>query len=278
MDVQRHKQSKLMYDCNNSTPKRKTPLDLEIHALKVYTHSIFYDFQVELVAACFDCGCQGMEKDDHIENISIIDRKRNNKCFMIDFNEREMLANCSCKMFQREGILCRHILCVLKDKGFKFIPERYILSRWTKTAMSMPMFDLGGNLIEDTSKLNDVKKKVGDLWEDIFSCVTLAEQNEEHLDEFLKMVRSFKQDLMAKESCVIPSDKTKEIEKLLDCPIPTEITILDPNKCKNKGTQKRMKGKKEEAIDQNKKPPRVCRLCGELSHHDSRNCPTKKAV
>lgn len=66
-------------------------------------------------------------------------------------------------MFERESILCRHILWVFKEKGMKCLPKGHIKSRWTKTAMSMPIFDLGGNLIEETFKMDNVKKKVGDM-------------------------------------------------------------------------------------------------------------------
>ncbi|KAL2944102.1 Protein FAR1-RELATED SEQUENCE 5 [Bienertia sinuspersici] len=41
MDSQRHKQSKLLSESKNSKPHRKTPLDLEKHASKLYTHTFF---------------------------------------------------------------------------------------------------------------------------------------------------------------------------------------------------------------------------------------------
>ncbi|KAL2937935.1 Protein FAR1-RELATED SEQUENCE 5 [Bienertia sinuspersici] len=69
-------------------------------------------------------------------------------------------AECTCKMYEREGIPCRHILWVIKEKGLKSLPAAYIKTRWTKAAMNMPMFDLGGNLIEDTTNMEAVKKKM----------------------------------------------------------------------------------------------------------------------
>ncbi|KAL2897485.1 Protein FAR1-RELATED SEQUENCE 5 [Bienertia sinuspersici] len=96
------------------------------------------------------------------------------------------MATCSCKMFETEGILCRQCLWVFKEKGFKSLPTFYIISRWQKNAMSIPIFDLGGNLIEETSKMDEVKKKVGNLWVEIFSCVSLVEQNE---DEFIDVIK-----------------------------------------------------------------------------------------
>lgn len=73
MDAQRYKQSKLMSASKNSLPQRKTPLSLEIDALEVYTHSLFYEFQEELIRACVHCGCKSMIVNEDIETIYIID-------------------------------------------------------------------------------------------------------------------------------------------------------------------------------------------------------------
>ncbi|KAL2944314.1 Protein FAR1-RELATED SEQUENCE 3 [Bienertia sinuspersici] len=89
-----------------------------------------------------------------------------------------------------------HILWVIKEKGLKFLPAAYVKTRWTKAAMNMPMFDLGGNLIEDTTKMEAVKKKVGHLWSEIFTCVSMTENNEDCLDDFMKLIDGFKQSLL----------------------------------------------------------------------------------
>nr|GEW57602.1 hypothetical protein [Tanacetum cinerariifolium] len=40
-------------------------------------------------------------------------------------------ATCSCATFETYGILCKHILYVMKKKHAKTLPDKYILSRWT---------------------------------------------------------------------------------------------------------------------------------------------------
>ncbi|XP_035541673.1 protein FAR1-RELATED SEQUENCE 4-like [Juglans regia] len=52
--------------------------------------------------------------------------------FLVDFNEEDCSAKCSCGLFQMRGILCRHILAVFKCNGIKSLPDRYILDRWRK--------------------------------------------------------------------------------------------------------------------------------------------------
>ncbi|KAL2925808.1 Protein FAR1-RELATED SEQUENCE 5 [Bienertia sinuspersici] len=164
-------------------------------------------------------------------------------------------------MYEREGIPCRHILWVFKEKGLKSLPTAYVETRWTKAATGMPMFNLGGNLIEDTTKMEAVKKKVGHLWSEIFTCVSMAENDEDCLDDFVKLIDGFKQSLLSRGNVQASADKGKQMETLLDCPLPEEITILHPNKSKNKATQKRINGKREQAIEQQQKPLRLCRTC-----------------
>ncbi|KAL2924750.1 Protein FAR1-RELATED SEQUENCE 5 [Bienertia sinuspersici] len=107
-------------------------------------------------------------------------------------------AKCSSKMYERDAIPCRHIIWVIKEKGLKSLPVAYVKTRWIKAAMSMPMFDLGGKLIEDTAKIEAMKKKVGHLWSEIFMCVGMAKNNEDCLDDFMNLIDGFKQNLLSR--------------------------------------------------------------------------------
>ncbi|KAH7681875.1 FHY3/FAR1 family protein [Dioscorea alata] len=46
----------------------------------------------------------------------------------------EPYAMCSCKKFEREGVLCCHILKIFKKKEVPKIPKKYILRRWSMDA------------------------------------------------------------------------------------------------------------------------------------------------
>ncbi|XP_074265729.1 protein FAR-RED IMPAIRED RESPONSE 1-like [Silene latifolia] len=54
--------------------------------------------------------------------------KKYNVTANLDFSE----FNCTCKLFEFKGILCRHIIRVLQLKKVQFIPDKYILNRWRK--------------------------------------------------------------------------------------------------------------------------------------------------
>ncbi|KAL2898229.1 Protein FAR1-RELATED SEQUENCE 5 [Bienertia sinuspersici] len=157
-----------------------------------------------------------MIPEENIQIVTLIDHKRNSKMHTVRHHLENNSAECTCKMYEREGIPCRHILWVIKEKGLKSLPAAYIKTRWTKAAMNMPMFDLGGNLIEDTTNMEAVKKKVGHLWSEIFTCVSMAENNEDCLDDFMKLIDGFKQSLLSRGNLQASADKGKQMETLLD--------------------------------------------------------------
>ncbi|KAK9689763.1 hypothetical protein RND81_09G079200 [Saponaria officinalis] len=141
MDAQRWKHSKLIADSKNSSPVLSTPLKLERQGSEFYTPNFFYEFQEELKQACFQCGLEKIVYKETAENISVADREKK-KVYEVVSSENKFMY--SCKRFERFGVLCRHIMWVLKDKGFEEIPPDYLLSRWRKNASCRPIFNVSG--------------------------------------------------------------------------------------------------------------------------------------
>ncbi|XP_074314428.1 protein FAR1-RELATED SEQUENCE 5-like [Silene latifolia] len=245
MDAQRWKQSKLIADSKNSFPNLETPHPLEKHASVFYTPVIFAEFQVEWNAVCFTCGVNvlGVNTSD---NILIHDRERN------------------------------------KEQGFEKVPNNYLLGRLSKLALCQPLCgNLPETLNEDCSALEVQKIKLGNLWSELFSSVTIAEQKPECIDELMDLLNSFKDKLILESSpsecssgvtCEKSRNKNKELEMLLGTKISTEVTVLNPIQSKIKGSGKRLVSQKDKAVQEHKKAPRKCNAYGELGFHDSRNC------
>ncbi|XP_076887985.1 protein FAR1-RELATED SEQUENCE 5-like [Bidens hawaiensis] len=63
-------------------------------------------------------------------------------------------VTCSCAKFETDGILCKHILYVLKKKNVETIPDHYILPRWTLDVRYKS--DNHTIAIEDTNTGNEV--------------------------------------------------------------------------------------------------------------------------
>ncbi|XP_074266821.1 protein FAR1-RELATED SEQUENCE 9-like [Silene latifolia] len=259
MDTQRWAQSKLIAQSKYSFPDLATPLDLEKHAAETYTPRIFEEFKVEIKTTCFTCAIGDKEKykNHAILYIDVKDRERK-KDYKEGYKTAEVKLVCNCKKFERHGILCRHILCVLKDYGFEKIPNRSMHKRTNRSIVV-----------------------------EMFTCVSLVEQSPVNCDELLNILRGFKERVLAETTSSVADDgrnssigkkmeKNAEIGMLLGTSVPSEITILPPRQCKNKGSGKGMISQRERAGEVNKKPLRRCKACGQMANHDSRNCDRPK--
>ncbi|XP_074318027.1 protein FAR1-RELATED SEQUENCE 2-like [Silene latifolia] len=190
----------------------------------------------------------------------------------------EVKLVCTCKKFERHRILSRHILYVLKDRGFKKVPSKYLLSRWSKLATCQPIFNSDGQLLADCRAVDVHKNKISELWSEFFTCVSLVEQSPVYCYEFLEILREFKErvtnvpDESGNSGISKEMDKNAEIGMLLGTSIPSEIKVLPPRQCKNKGSGKGLISHRERAAEVNKKLLRKCRACGEMANHDSSNC------
>jgi hypothetical protein len=293
LDAQRWKQANLIAMSKNTFPRLETPLPLEQHASKLYTPAIFDEFQTELKAACYFMSSQNIGKSS---KITITDRGKN-KDYIVDFKAGDKTVKCSCKKFERFGILCRHALYVLKEKGFDEVPSTYMLNRWSKLATCQPVMTDDGIIIDDCKTIQNDKNRLGELWSEVFSCVSIVEQDSNHMDELLELLQGFKEKVIESNvntnidvggsgsgsgsgtgSGSVGKNKRKAvIQNFLGTTIPDEINILPPKHSKTKGSGRggrRLRSAREKAVENNK-AKRLCKSCGEMCNHDSRNCPGK---
>ncbi|CAH9097622.1 unnamed protein product, partial [Cuscuta europaea] len=120
MDLKRHKSAQLTKVSESSIPEYKTPLHIERYASSVYNHSNLYLVQKEICCACFSCAVFSLEHEGCVFKYIISDDR--GFSFTVVHNTSDGTTLCSCKHFERLGILCRHIYYVLKDKKVNAIP------------------------------------------------------------------------------------------------------------------------------------------------------------
>ncbi|KAL2930456.1 Protein FAR1-RELATED SEQUENCE 5, partial [Bienertia sinuspersici] len=253
IELQRHSQSIEDNVCSSSKPELRTNRDLERHASEIYTFTNFYKFQKEFWMACMDCEIEEKKEVDDGLLIKVIDVSyKSHKIRHLSYSPQNYIVHCSCKMFECEGIPCRHILCVLKGKCLSEVPSYYILNRWTKMAASKPIFDLDGNILEgrDPEQLTLLLNGIKNISTQLAELQGNASQN-----------------------------KTEIMESFLGLSAPVETQILPPKQSNTKGSGsgggKRLKGGKEVSMEQQQKKKRHCKSCGKETYHDSRNCPLK---
>ncbi|XP_074297946.1 protein FAR1-RELATED SEQUENCE 5-like [Silene latifolia] len=114
----------------------------------------------------------------------------------------------------------RHCLWILHNQDFQKIPEQYIMQRWTKAAMSKPVFDKDGKLIDVSQKFSDWKSLSTELWQEVYvgaGVLHVAECDDNDMKLLIEKLRDIILDMISNRS--VPAKKKykkKEIEKLFD--------------------------------------------------------------
>ncbi|XP_074305786.1 uncharacterized protein LOC141641007 [Silene latifolia] len=138
------------------------PMKVEMHASLVYTHPIFGDFQNEVKHAICSMGVGGLTTVGAVEYHDVRDGLKH-RSFRVEFNTKTNESKCACKLFERHGIVCRHILWVWNGRQVHRIPDPYILARWTKKSYRPVVRDENGKKIPTrsgrTSQTNRTKTK-----------------------------------------------------------------------------------------------------------------------
>ncbi|KAK2647102.1 hypothetical protein Ddye_022297 [Dipteronia dyeriana] len=265
---QRHEELIVDHVDINEKPKLKLPHEMESRMAEIYTHKIFYEFQdefwesffynVELVTESGSCvykvyrinksGCRGRE---------------------IVYEKESDYATCNCKKFKSEGIPCRHLLAYFVKMGISFLPQKYILKRWTKTATYERVVDDLGieiNYFSDNSFISR-RTRLFQLASNVIESAAFNDKDSKIVEDGLSdLLRRFKKD-KAITSCGSINDRNSTKEQVYNEP-PT----VQAEEC-----GERLKDGKEKACDPTKVKGRQCNGCGKVEHdHDKRNCPTLK--
>ncbi|XP_074293429.1 protein FAR-RED IMPAIRED RESPONSE 1-like [Silene latifolia] len=114
LDQQRHNQKRLDNENRHSNPKLCSKLALESDGAKIYTHDIFEEFQEELKNAIGGFSCKGFLESNNLEVTTLKD-SLGGRNFDVQYNPGTFEASCSCKLFERKGLLCRHIIWIYSD-------------------------------------------------------------------------------------------------------------------------------------------------------------------
>ncbi|KAE8724054.1 hypothetical protein F3Y22_tig00010968pilonHSYRG00079 [Hibiscus syriacus] len=124
------------YLSSQTKPFQITKLvDLESHAIEMFTHKSFRAFQDELQwKTLYQFQEEIQSLSDECQHYILIKYKEKNRIFEISFDSRTETLNCSYKKFKTVGLLCRHQLHILKHLDYTYLPETLIQSRWTKDA------------------------------------------------------------------------------------------------------------------------------------------------
>ncbi|XP_019179603.1 PREDICTED: protein FAR1-RELATED SEQUENCE 5-like [Ipomoea nil] len=154
----------------------------------------------------------------------------------------------------------------------------YVVSRWTKGACLKPIFHIDDTIVDQSSKVENVRIFTNLLWSDIYACVSLANGNIERLAQLRRVICEQRQLFLQEGSedgsgVVAGGSKQSVINSFCgDVSQGSTVEVRDPIQAKNKGSGKRLKSKREKAASKCVKQSRKCHTCDEYGHN-SRTCP-----
>lgn len=119
----------------DSSPTLLTGHPIETQAGKYYTRNIFEIFKKEWKKSLSYIHDK-IKKDGHLTSY-IVGQHGVDKSFWrtVEYDTSiDLKVTCSCAKFEMHGILCKHILYLVRKKKLDAIPPQYILRRWTIAA------------------------------------------------------------------------------------------------------------------------------------------------
>ncbi|GFP91488.1 protein far1-related sequence 5 [Phtheirospermum japonicum] len=234
---------------------------IEKQMANTYTKTVFGVFQKEF-AECARYTCHIIHKTDETMTFEVrrfdlgVSRERHRELTRNILTDQ---VSCSCRMFEFEGVPCRHMLCWMRVKQVMVLPEHYILHRWTKSAKNDPLYD--PTIYTFTGKsLQSRRASLKQLVMEVVDAASLTEVRSTYFADLLKTAKAIISE-MDTEGKPIPQRGSRMIMAQVD-------KIKDPVRAKNRGTGKRLKTAKERATSQRS---RHCSGCGEIGH-DLRTC------
>jgi hypothetical protein len=119
-------------------------------------------------------------------------------------NQENGSVVCSCQLFVRVSILCRHVFCVFKNANIEVIPSQYILRHWTKNLIPAALRNKRNRYGE---KIEIVENYANEASSIVDHCIHMLSKDEARLSSFVEKLRLLKIDVEA--DCPNPPSKNK---------------------------------------------------------------------
>jgi zinc finger SWIM domain-containing protein 3 len=135
------------FDSRKKLPKFyvRTPPPMLVQTSKLYTPPIFEAFQGEYERSLAACS-KALDGDITY----LVGDFSYEEDYKVIGDPLKQTVECSCRQFERIGILCSHGLKVLDLMSIKLLPPQYVLKRWTREARIGTIQDIEGrNIIEN---------------------------------------------------------------------------------------------------------------------------------
>ncbi|KAF8403065.1 hypothetical protein HHK36_011159 [Tetracentron sinense] len=222
------------FETSNKYRTLKTSSMIEKQAAEAYTKTMFDLFDEQYLKSLdYLVFHRGDEGDISYYHVRKIDEQKEH---IVMYLNSETTITCSCKMFEFEGILCKHILSTLRVRNILQIPEQYLLKRWKRDSnKGLPSTHNVGSQQTWILRYNTLCLKAIRFAEEGVKNESLYEVALGYIDEAFKKMKMVND---KHESSLLDMD-SQESPTLTDMPgadvLPPNITIHNPRRTITKG-------------------------------------------
>jgi zinc finger SWIM domain-containing protein 3 len=143
VEDKRERELQAEFESRKKQPRILMMTPILVQTSKIYTSVIFEAFQAEyeksLAVYIID---SNRSTEFSIAIGALVESSTLEEERTVIVNLVDQIVTCSCRLFERIGILCRHALKGLDLMNIKLLPERYILKRWTRGTRSEIIQDM----------------------------------------------------------------------------------------------------------------------------------------
>ncbi|XP_062173728.1 protein FAR-RED IMPAIRED RESPONSE 1-like [Alnus glutinosa] len=179
------------FDSFNTTISCVSHWPFEKQFQKIYTHAKFREVQKEISSIMY-CGSSllksecGIRTYQVIEQVEINESYRKKIVYNVCYNGPVCEVNCSCRLFESRGILCKHALSVLTTfEDVDLLLEKYFLNRWRKD-LKRPYKLIKSSY--DPLSGNPTADRYAELSNNVLKLAAIAAPNVDHCMELQKYV------------------------------------------------------------------------------------------
>ncbi|XP_042005916.1 protein FAR1-RELATED SEQUENCE 5-like [Salvia splendens] len=280
IEFQRNSRTALDYHDATSIPILATTLPFEKHASTLFTDSMFRKIQEEIVEGNERCRVLSFMSGESVDTYKLGDSKRN--AYFVRHDKTDDTYFCECKLFGRHGYLCSHIFFLFRNNEVKKIPDKYCESRWMKTSLAKAVHGEFHDPVLTHSSADDRQTVSKQAISMFYGFLRQFETDIDALRAFVAGIEELGNSLQTGTPATSVAEKRRMVEEFYGMVRPESVAVHPPDVVKTKGhassSASRLISKREKAIKDASRPPRQCKACHEVGHHDSRNCPMLKEM
>ncbi|KAL6650630.1 hypothetical protein ACP70R_009555 [Stipagrostis hirtigluma subsp. patula] len=249
----RYKELDIEYSSRLKFPHFKINAPVLRQASEAYTSTIFQLF---------------LEEYEEFQSAYIVNRGESGPCreytvsivqkdkqYMVYGNPTEQTVSCSCRKFEANGFLCSHALKILDAMDIKYLPDRYIMKRWTKYARCLTSAEVPNQTFQ-ADKSFEFSSRYKYMCQKYVRLVARASECGESyrvLDRFWFELGKKVDDILQKQSSIDVSMTEPDVEDLM-ISLSSIISSIEPENALGKSSNSRAKEPKKGQ----KNKPRNC--------------------